>query len=328
MIRLMTLASPLVLAADLLVAAAPSSQALDTDTETITIQVSDSTVVLGTRVTVHGKAPSLRHVVLQMATAENGWQAVAETITGLSGDYAFRAPGWYGAHRLRVVAPSLLIVNPAVSEVRTVTVKMGYRPRGERSDWSWLGRSGPRWQPCRRINYRINPAGGYDGAVSDIRAAVRSAARITGLQLNYLGTTRSAVTRGRRGYHPLDTDIVVDWQTPRQDGGLAGNVAGIGGHWVQDNRRFDGYVVLDRTSRLARRTWRQIMEHEVGHVLGLSHARAASQLMFGSASQKNPRWGAGDLTGLRRIGASQGCLSQDLPLRPSRPVRVDSAGAS
>jgi Metallo-peptidase family M12B Reprolysin-like len=325
-IRLMTLASPLVLAADLLVAAAPASQAVDDDTETITIHVSDSTVVLGKRATVRGVGPSLRVLVLQMATAENGWQALDEVRTGTDGTYSFKAPGWYGAHRLRVVAPPVLILGPERSPVRTVTVKMGYRPRGQRSDWTWLGFSGARWEPCRRITYRINKAGGYDGSASDIRAAVRSASRITGLSVKYLGTTRSAVARDRRGYHPSGTDIVLDWQTPRQDRGLAGGVAGIGGHWVQDKRRFDGYVVLDRTTRIGRRTWRQIIEHEIGHVLGLSHARTASQVMFGTASQKNPRWGAGDLAGLRRIGASQGCLPANAQ-RPGRPERVDSQHA-
>ncbi len=326
MMRLAYLASPLVLAAELLVAPAPSSQAADSDSESITIQTTRSTAVIGTTVAVYGKGPSLRRVVLQMATAENGWQNVEESITDVEGQYAFRAPRWYGAHRLRVVAPPVLIVLPEMSPERTVTMEVGYRPRGEGADWSWLGRSGPRWDPCRTITYRINPAGGYDRAVSDLRAAVRSAARITGLALKYLGTTTATVKRGRRGYHPSGTDIVLDWQMPRQDSGLAGRVAGIGGHWIQDRRRFDGYVVLDRTARLERRTWRQIMEHEVGHVLGLSHARAPSQVMYGSASDRNSRWGAGDLTGLHRVGASQGCLPPPAS-RPSEPERYDNPHA-
>lgn len=324
--RLAYLASPLVLTLDLLVAAAPSSQAAPAAAETISIRTSASSVVLGTRVRVYGTAPLLRPVVLQMRTAENGWQAVAQTLTSVTGDYSFIAPGWYGAHRLRVMAADLLIIEPLTSAERKVTVKVRYRPRGRRSDWSWLGRSGPRWDPCRRITYRINPAGSYPGSSADIRKAVRSAARITGLRLTYLGTTSNAVRRGQRGYHPLDTDIVVDWQQPREDRGLAGGVAGIGGHWIQDDRRFDGYVVLDRTARLGRRTWRQVIEHEMGHVLGLSHARGRSQVMFGTASRTNSRWGAGDLKGLRRVGASRGCLPPR-SLRPSAPKRVDKPHA-
>lgn len=324
--RLAYLASPLFLTADLLVAAAPSSQPPSTNAETISIRISDSTVVIGKRARVYGTGPAHRPIVLQLRTPENGWQAVDQTTTPFSGAYSFRAPGWYGSHRLRVVAPSLVIVNQEMSAERRVRVKVGYRPRGERSDWSWLGRSGPRWDPCRRITYRINPSGSYLDSSADIRKAVRNVARITGLRLKYLGTTDHAVKRGGTGYHPGDTDIVVDWQRPREDRGLAGGVAGIGGHWIQDNRRFDGYVVLDRTARLGRRTWRQVMEHEMGHVVGLSHARARSQVMFGTASRKNARWGAGDLSGLRRIGASRGCLPERSG-RPSAPKRFDSPHA-
>jgi hypothetical protein len=118
----------------------------------------------------------------------------------------------------------------------------------------------------------------------------------------------------------------MDWQSARQDRGLSGRVAGIGGHWVQDGRRFDGYVVLDQRARMPRRTWRQVMQHEMGHVLGLSHARASSQVMFGTASRTNARWGAGDLAGLHRIGASRGCLP-DRSARSSEPERVDSLHA-
>ena len=276
----------------------------------ITIRLSDPTVRLGTEVTVSGRAPHpLRPVVLQMRTSENGWQDVARTLAGLDRTYRFTAPSWYGAHRLRVVAPQTLLARQAVSARRTLRVTMSYSPKGARSDWSWLFAPGVRWDPCQTVTYRINPHGGYARSVKDIRAAFRDVGRASGFDFQYVGRTAGKVTRGQHGYHPLGTDVIVDWQTPREERGLAGRTAGIGGHWVQDGRRFDGYILLDRTERLSRRMWRQVVVHEIGHVLGLGHARSRTQVMNSTSSSRNVRWGAGDLAGIRRLGPSRGCLT-------------------
>jgi hypothetical protein len=291
----------------------------------LTITVSDASVTLGKKVTVSGEGPALRRLVLQVKTKENGWQQLASVTTGLAGTYAFGAPGWQGSHRLRVVAPPALLVAGEVSAAVTVTVRMPYRPAGRRSDWSWLGFNGARWDPCRTIAYRINSRGGYAGATSDARTVFRKLGRATGFRFKYLGSTTRTVTRYKHGYHPPGTDVIVDWQAPRQEGGLSGGVAGIGGHWVQDGRRFDGYMLLDPTERLARRTWRQVMTHELGHVLGLGHARSPSQMMHGTSSRRNVRLGAGDLAGLRRIDASRGCLAtpEARTLQGAAPVPAD-----
>ena len=293
----------------------------------ITIHVSDDTVRLGKTVTVAGEGPGLRHLVLQLRTRENGWQDMAGMTTGVGGSYSFRAPGWRGTHRLRVVAPATPVLAASVSDTRQVTVKMPYRPRGRTSDWTWLSHRGARWDPCRTITYRINPRGGYQGATADVRRAFRQVGRVTGLRFDYLGSTTREIRRNRLGYHPVGTDVVVDWQSPKEEAGLSGGVAGIGGHWVLGGRRFDGYMMLDRTARLPRGTWRQVMTHEVGHVLGLGHAHSPRQLMYGVSSALNERLGAGDLAALSRVGASGGCIA-DRTARAvpgTGPVPVDGA---
>ena len=295
-------------------------------TGSLTITVSDASATLGKKVTVSGQGPALRRLVLQLRTKENGWQQLASVRTGLAGTYAFTAPGWQGSHRLRVVAPPALLIAGEVSAEVTVTVTMPYRPRGRAKDWSWLGHRGARWDPCRTVAYRINPRGGYPRATSDTRAAFRKVGRATGFRFKYLGSTTRTVTRYEHGYHPDDTDLIVDWQSPAEERGMAGGVAGIGGHWVLDGRRFDGFVLLDPTERLARRTWRQVITHELGHVLGLGHARSPSQLMHGTSSPGNTRLGAGDLAGLRRIDASRGCLTASAArvLPGAAPVPADA----
>jgi matrixin len=293
----------------------------------ISIVVSDDTVRLGQKVTVSGQGPELRHLVLQLKTMENGWQEVDSMTTGLGGGYSFRAPDWRGTHRLRVFAPATLLLSASVSATRRVTVKMPYRPRGRNSDWTWLSHRDARWDPCRTIAYRVNPRGSYRGATADIRRAFQQVGRVTGLNFDYLGRTRREVRRNRLGYHPVGTDVVVDWQSPKEERGLAGRVVGIGGHWVQGNRRFDGYMMLDRTDRLPRSTWRQVVTHELGHVLGLGHAHSRRQLMYGVSSSLNLRLGAGDLTALGRVGASQGCLgtSAGRPAPGAEATPVDAS---
>jgi hypothetical protein len=255
--------------------------------------------------------------VLQLRTEQNGWQPVASGHAGVDGGYAFRAPGWEGTHELRVVAPATTVFAAQSSSTTDLTVRMPYRPKGPRSDWAWMSDPGARWNPCQTIGYRVNPRGGYAASVADVRRTFAAVGRVTGFRFRYLGRTGAQVDPHRYGYFPGSTDIVVDWQSPGQEPELARRVAGLGGHWVLGKRRFDGYMVLDRTEHVSRLVWRQIMSHELGHVLGLGHARSRTQLMYGTSTEQNRLWGAGDLTALRRVGASQGCLRSP---RTDRPV--------
>jgi hypothetical protein len=302
---ILSVLSALALVAVLAAASAPAAGA---GSGYPTIEVSDADVRLGTKVTVSGKGPSLRKLVLQLRTKENGWQPVASTRTGLGGQYALTAPGWEGSHRLRVVAPATVVAVEEVSDEVTVTVRMPYRPKGARSDWAWLSHRGARWDPCGPITYRITAGGGYPAARADIRRTFRAVQQVTGFRFKYAGTTRRAVERSRYGYHPAGTDVLVDWQGPGSEPGLSRGVAGIGGHWVMDGRRFAGWMILDQTERHPRAVWRQLMSHEIGHILGLGHARTKTQLMHGLSTPTNRRWGNGDLTALRRVGPSRGCL--------------------
>ena len=49
---------------------------------------------------------------------------------------------------------------------------------------------------------------------------------------------------------------------------------------------------------------RGVIQHELGHMMGLDHVADATQLMYseGSVAQGGD-WGAGDLAGLRQLGS-------------------------
>jgi len=292
-----------------------------------TIHVSDASVILGKKVTLSGEGPILRRLALELRTKENGWQPIAGTRTSLGGNYSFTAPGWVGTHLLRVVAPPTLVLTEEVSSAVTVSVRMPYRPKGVPSDWSWLSHRGARWDPCHPITYRINSGGGYPAARADIRRTFREVGRVTGFRFKYQGTTRRQVQRFQYGYHPAGTDVLVDWQAPSGEGGLTRGVAGIGGHWVMDGRRFAGNMILDQSERHPRAVWRQIMTHEVGHILGLGHAHSQRQLMYAVSTPSNRLWGNGDLAALRRVGPSRGCLTAPAGRIPAdaEPVLVGDA---
>lgn len=210
-----------------------------------------------------------------------------------------------------------------------------------------------RWDPCGgAITYRVNPARAPRHGVSDAKGAFARVAQATGLRLRYRGTT-SAVpgADGKAGAYPPRTDIVVAWVTPGKQSpgylpkppkGYRG-LAGVGGGtwWgaftksgAAANEITTGYVVLDATQHLAsgfgagprqgpQGTEGQLLMHEIGHAVGLGHPAVddPTEIMHPVMTHKKAVWGAGDLNGLRRVGATQGCLFSADPTRPA-PARA------
>jgi hypothetical protein len=84
-----------------------------------------------------------------------------------------------------------------------------------------------------------------------------------------------------------------------------------------DDQWVSGYVVVDggvRYARTGRWSMELVIAHELGHLLGLGHVRAPDELMFSPEVARGvipapiDGWGPGDLQGLERLGADQGCL--------------------
>lgn len=194
-------------------------------------------------------------------------------------------------------------------------------PAGDASDYAMLFDSGSRWNPCQVIRWAYNPTGSYAGSMDDMKRAFARIAGLSGLRFKYVGETTH--TPFAIDTFPTDVDIAVAWSTASQDPSLTGAVTGLAsasGRVVEGadvtNRLYQGAILLDAETRLATgytisgpTTWGQVMTHEALHAVGLHHAQGPDQIMNPYLSPTNHRFGAGDIAGMTRIGASQGCLS-------------------
>lgn len=174
-------------------------------------------------------------------------------------------------------------------------------------------RRGPVTWGCREIGYTVNP----DGAPADYRKVLASAIadieQASGLTFRYAGTTDDRTFEGRSGLFGSAPPVLVAWATPDEVPDLAGDVAGVGGSEAVatgvDRMTFvTGMVALDRDAfaDLSARphgadVQRAVVEHELGHVVGLGHVEDPGQLMYPETTSRTTL-GSGDLAGLAAVG--------------------------
>lgn len=298
----------------------------------VTLSLDKPSATRGAKVTASGTIapPSVeaRKVVLQRAVP-GGWTAVAEkTIEPPGVDYQFTVPtSFYGSFAYRVVAKPTTTVDEAASDQQPLKVKPPYTPRGKASSHSFLVKPVARWNPCTKIHYRVNDSRARSGALRDVKQAIQRIRYATGLPLVYAGKTRKVPT-GRVGdRYPAGTELVIAWARPAATNmlGAGATVAGRGGpiysSGYQDGAGNPAYLIkqggvvlnANLNSRIrggfgTGQTRGELVMHEVGHALGLGHTGARGQIMYPVLQSGIARFEAGDLAGLNRVGAQQGCL--------------------
>ncbi len=245
-----------------------------------------------------------------------------------------------------VLAASTILAKPP--QLRTITAPPGVAtatpapsvvadvPTDPDGAYSFLdvafqhGRRVPvRWNPCQPIEYRVDLEVSPRGAGAAIRDALAASTAATGIAFHSDGTTRSGAhalfehaflaDALRSIYRPVLITIVshrafrsfdvpkraVAFTRPQRGTGLFGR------QWVA------GAVVVDGGIRYAssgRWSLRLVLQHELGHLLGLNHVRAPDELMFSFEVARSTipepihGWGPGDRTGLEMLGADHGCL--------------------
>lgn len=306
------------------------------------------TAASGTSFKVDGKAKSEKKTrsALLEERKSGSWVKIAQDATTKSGKYTFEVQAGSGGVRvLRVRAPKkggLSEIKSATVKVRVRSDTATEPPRvpndppqsptspptapttapGSANDWGFLHDGGSRWNPCKAITWAYHPDGAYAGAQADIDEAIARVSAQSGLSFTYTGTTTYVpLAKPSTGTAP-QVDLVVAWSDESQVTELAGSVAGVGGGSAVGVIGRDvayeivgGVLVLDRGAGLrpgfdvsGSPTWGQVITHEVMHVVGLHHAQENTQIMYPMVTSTNHRFGAGDLTGLSKVGASSGCL--------------------
>jgi hypothetical protein len=247
---------------------------------------------------------------------------------------------------LGVLAISALLRDPSDASARAVgapsatasspptpspSVAPTHRPKVDGA-FKFLERVGGvpvRWNPCDPISYAVNTAGASSSIRSDLREALGRVTRATGVEFESAGTTEETFFRAynRMRYQGVvkKAELILIWidhegyeailqrlQDPRPSIAFAKTMAGL---YADRDQYFGGIIVMDADATSGRGfgyryAHGSVLLHELGHIMGLDHVKDPDQLMY---SGRHPNFGlhgfgAGDLEGLRRLGADAGCL--------------------
>ena len=313
----------------LVTASVPASEAASHTPPTPRVRFSDTHVDTGTRVTATvdvERRPRGTRFVLQRKYLD-GWHNTDRHPRTTRRGEVFDVPtDQFGRFRFRIAARDRSGNIVSASRPQRVRVSPHYDPRGSADDYKFSARPRIRWDSCSTIRWAFYPRNSPTHARRQLTGGFRRLHRATGLDFEYVGRTdRKPVPAGKdvRGI-----DVIVGWRTAddfrtfrRHDDivGVGGN-SFYGGYQEADGTQvgkiFQGGVVLnaDPDHRLKNGvghgyTWGEVIEHELGHVVGLAHPKSDRQIMYYSVTRRNAHWGAGDLKGLRWVGDRRGCLS-------------------
>jgi hypothetical protein len=254
----------------------------------------------------------------------DGWRVADDTAKRTDAGLRLRVPtDQYGRFTYRVAARGRDGV-VSVSGSQRVRVRTGYDPRGRKRQHEFLFGQRARWDSCRAVRWKFNGDLAPRHGLRQVKAAVRRIHAATGIELEYAG--RSERRSNPYGDHIPGAAVVIGWRSARtferrtgstQVVGLAGQRVVTGYRDAQGTvyRTHQGGVILNAGHRLDPGfgkgiTWGEVIVHELGHVMGLAHAQARTQVMYFSTTGYDADLGAGDLHGLRQLGDTRGCLER------------------
>ena len=290
-----------------------------------TVHWSDTRVRAGTKVvaTVEPRSLPRKASPLLQRRFPDGWRVADDTARRTDAGLRLRVPtDQYGRFTYRVVARNRAGV-VAVSESRRARVRPAYHPRGRERQYRFLDPSRrARWDSCRAVTWTFNGNRAPRRGLRQVKAAVRRIHAATGIEFDYVG--RSDRKANPYGDGVPGARVIIGWRGARafrqyvgspQVVGLAGQrfVSGYRDAGGRVDRTTQAGVILNAGHRLGSgfgrgATWGEVIVHELGHVMGLGHAPARKQVMYSSTTGYNAKLGAGDLTGLRQLGDTRGCL--------------------
>jgi len=196
-----------------------------------------------------------------------------------------------------------------------------------------------RYNPCEPVHYVTNLSEAPSTAAADLAGALTRVTGATGIDFVNDGTTTEIPTSQRSSYQPARygdrwVPVLVAWATPTESDLLSGdNGLAVGGSTRVSNGTQSVYVTGEVTVNVgttaavqpgfgAGTTMGELLMHELGHVVGLGHTQDSNQIMYPVLEPRSAAvYGSGDVTGLVRVGRSEGCL--DVP-----PPQGSASGAT
>jgi hypothetical protein len=201
-----------------------------------------------------------------------------------------------------------------------------------------------RWNPCqKRITYKVNPRyaattkRGRTAAVADVKGAIRRLHRASGIRFRFEGRTAHIPrnTSRKSWWDRLPhTEVVISWVRQNKAGARSDKLGRSGSGWVAGTGGYvyksyqppgrsrhvapigRGFVVLNAAQRRNFRpgfgrgsTRGSLLLHELGHVMGLKHVGATSEIMYPTILRRaRSAYFSGDRNGLSHVGRPAGCI--------------------
>lgn len=187
------------------------------------------------------------------------------------------------------------------------------------------------FDPCRAIHYVTRAANSPAAGLQLIQEAVAAVSRATGLAFINDGATTEAPSATHESFQPKRygdrwAPVLIAWETtaeePRFTNTTNGiNILGLGGSeavslgdsgytYVSGQLELNGPAIGRMIGQEGTAPARGVIEHELGHVVGLDHVQDPSQLMNPTETRGVSTYQAGDLAGLSELG--QGKCQPDL----------------
>jgi hypothetical protein len=202
--------------------------------------------------------------------------------------------------------------HPLGSPTQPAVASDSYKFLGTNADGTPVG-----YSPCRPLHYVVNAALAPPGSEGLITEAIAKIAAATGLKFVDDGATKENPSEKRKPYQPaLYGDrwapLLISWTTPEAAPALAGSVIGTGGSTMYSfgsgpKSYVTGSLDLDApqiTELLdvpgGARYVSAVVQHELGHVVGLDHVEDPIQLMYPEIGAPDGL-AAGDLNGLYKL---------------------------